>query len=29
MLPMLRIPAVRRYVERETGGCGDEACNLK
>lgn len=27
MLPLLRIPAMRRYIERETGGCG-EACDI-
>jgi hypothetical protein len=29
MLPLLRIPAVRRCIERETSGCSGEACALK
>ena len=27
VLPILRIPAIRRYVESELGGCG-ESCNI-
>jgi len=27
MLPLLRIPAIRRHIERETAGC-DEACDI-
>ena len=26
LLPLLRLPAFRRYIERETGGCGDSGC---
>ena len=28
MLPLLCIPAVRRRIERETGGCEDGACGI-
>ena len=28
VLPLLRIPAMRRYIERETGGCADGSCAL-
>lgn len=28
MLPLLRIPAFRRYIERETDGCDDAGCAL-
>jgi hypothetical protein len=26
LLPLLRIPAFRHYIERETGGCGEGGC---
>jgi hypothetical protein len=28
LLPLLRVPAFRRLVERETGGCEDGSCGL-
>ena len=28
LLPLLRVPALRRFIERETGGCGDGGCAL-
>lgn len=28
LLPLLRVPRFRRYVERETGGCADGRCTL-
>lgn len=28
LLPLLRIPAFRRYIERETNGCDNASCAL-
>jgi hypothetical protein len=28
LLPLLRVPAFRRYIEREIGGCGGGTCGI-